>query len=75
MNGVVIKYHFSSTRIELEIVTSSVFVGAVVLIWRLATGDWNVAAAFGSLCVALMALGHQRSRSKPETPVKTTKID
>jgi hypothetical protein len=75
MNGLVIEYGFSSTRIELEIVTSSIFVGAVVLIWKFATGDWNVAAAFGSLCVALMALGHQRSRTRPETPVKTTKID
>ena len=75
MNGLVIKYHFSSSRIELEIVTSLVFLGAVVLIWKFATGDWNVAAAFGSLCVALMALGHQRSRSTPETPVKNTKID
>jgi hypothetical protein len=56
----IIEYRFSGSRIELEIGVSSLFVFAVVLIWKLGTGDWSVAAAFGSLCVALMALAHQR---------------
>lgn len=75
INGLTIKYQFKIRRMELELVTSLVFVGAVVLVWKFATGDWNVAAAFGSLCVALMALGHQRSRSQEEITVKNTKID
>jgi hypothetical protein len=75
INGLVIKYQFRIRQIELEFVTSSLFVGAVVLIWKFATGDWNVAAAFGSLCVALMALGHQRGRTTAGTGVKNTKID
>jgi hypothetical protein len=75
INGLVIKYEFKIRRIELEFVTSSLFVGAVVLIWKFATGDWNVAAAFGSLCMALMALGHQRGRTTSGSGVEDTKID
>lgn len=75
INGLVIEYHFSSTQIEFGFFSSALFVGVVVLVWRFATGDWNVAVAFGSLCVALMALGHQRSRMADGTMVKNTKID
>jgi len=60
---------------KLEIGASSLFVFVVVLVWRLVTGDWSVAAAFGSLCVALMALAYQRSEGLTEPGTKSTKVD
>jgi hypothetical protein len=75
INCIVIEYQFSGSRTELEIGASSLFVFAVVLIWKLGTGDWSVAAAFGSLCVALMALAHQRGQMLTGHRTKNTKID
>lgn len=74
INGLVIEYQFRSTRLELEIIVSSLFVLIIVLLWKLATGDWNVAAAFGSLCVALMTLAHQRSYMSAGKEAKVIKV-
>jgi hypothetical protein len=75
INGLVIEYQFCSTRLELEIIVASLFVLIIVLSWKLATGDWNVAAAFGSLCVALITLAHQRSYMSAGMKAKVTKVD
>jgi hypothetical protein len=75
INCIVVEYQFSGSRTELEIGASSLFIFAVVLIWKLGTGDWSVAAAFGSLCVALMALAHQRGQVLTGHRIKNTKID
>lgn len=74
INGLVIEYQFCSTRLELEIIGSSLFVLGIVLLWKLATGDWNVAAAFGSLCVALITMAHQRSYMSAGMKAKVTKV-
>jgi hypothetical protein len=60
---------------KVEIGASSLFVFVVVLVWKLVTGDWSVAAAFGSLCVALMALAYQRSERLTDPRTKSTKAD
>jgi hypothetical protein len=75
INCIVIEYRFSGSRTELEIGASSLFVFAVVRVWKLGTGDWSVAAAFGSLCVALMALAHQRAQVSTGRRTKDTKMD
>lgn len=75
INGLVIEYQLSGSRIKLEVSASSLFVFVVVLVWKLVTGDWSVAAAFGSLCVALMALAYQRSQTLTDPRTKSTKVD
>lgn len=67
------EYRFRLARHELEGIGLSFFVLTVVLGWRLATGDWSVAAGFGSLIVALISL--VCARNQPVAYEKTTKVD
>lgn len=75
INGIFIEYQFDMERHELETIGVSFFILLVVLGWKLATGDWNVAAAFGSLVVALLTLAYSRSKVMIPNRVKTTKVD
>lgn len=45
---------------ELEKVMAASFVILVVLGWKLATGEWSTAAAFGSLFVAFLGWATSR---------------
>nr|POF03530.1 hypothetical protein CFP56_72055 [Quercus suber] len=49
-------------RREVDMVISALLTTLVVLIWKLATGDWSTAAGFGSLVVALITLAAMRSQ-------------
>lgn len=47
---------FQFTKAEMDKVMIVTFTITTVLGWRLATGDWNLAAGFGSFIVALITL-------------------
>lgn len=58
-----VDYEFDLEPQERDRLVVAAAIIVSIILWRLATGDWDVAVAFGNLIVALITLVVTRSQS------------